>query len=211
MAGDGDLEGFQELSRHRAGGDPGGSLARTGPFQNVAKIRTFVFGRARKIGMPRPRTGDRRPPVIVGGVGVGGRDPHRLLPVTPVLVVHFERNRATERLAVAHTRQDLGAVGLDRHAPTTSVAALPATHLVSNSVEIERQSGRDAFENHDQPATMGLAGREKSQHVAHIVHEVIAASARHGGALIVSTSVCRDDDAQGEVLARDLMCAGGCR
>ena len=61
-------------------------------------------------------------------------------------------------------RQDVGAIGLDRHPPAASVSALAAAQIGRDGINVNRESGGDAFEDDDKRATMRFARGEKTHH-----------------------------------------------
>src|SRR5882672_4481091 len=103
-------------------------------------------------------------------------DMHCPLPVFPVLVWNQQRDGCARRDAVANAAQRLGAIGLDRHATAAAVPALASAQLGRDSVEVHRQSGRNALENRDERLAVRLAGSEKSQHRCLILSEIFARS-----------------------------------
>ncbi len=90
---------------------------------------------------------------------------HRPLPVRPVAVLDHHRDRAAHRLAGAHAREDLRAIGLDLHPPSAAVAALPAAKLRRDRVDVHGKPGGNAFEDDDERAAVRFAGGEKSHHL----------------------------------------------
>ena len=64
----------------------------------------------------------------------------------------------------AHAGEDVGAIGLDRHAAAAAVAALSAAEIAGDAVEIDGKPGGDAFENDDEGAAVRFASGEKSHH-----------------------------------------------
>ena len=110
-----------------------------------------------------------------------GRHMHRALPVFPILVGNHERDRRARCDAAPDTARGLRPVRLDGHAASAAVAALPPAQLRGHRVEIDREAGRNAFEDRDERLTMRLAGGEKSQHSSHILSEKIAAPGRAHG------------------------------
>ena len=53
-------------------------------------------------------------------------------------------------LAAAHARQDLRAIGFDRHAPAAAVAALAAAQFERDGIEIDRQARGQSLEDRDE-------------------------------------------------------------
>ena len=158
----------------RARRDARRGLACARALEHVANIGAVVFDGARKVGMSRTRPRDDGPDRagrarrrLILGV-------HRLLPVFPVLVADQQRDGRAECFACAHTRQNLGLVGFDRHAPAAAVSALTPLELFGDRVEVDVQSGRHAFENDDETLAVRLAGSEKTQHCLVILYEVSA-------------------------------------
>ena len=166
----------EQLARQRAGGDAGCGLARAGALEHVADVFVAVLDGAGKIRMARTRPRDFGAP----GSGCGLRhlalDVHRLLPVHPVAIANEHRDWRAGRSAVADAGEDLGAVALDGHAPPTAVAALPASELRVQRIDIDVESGGHAVKRDDERLAVRFARAEKSQHSHGIVYEEIAHS-----------------------------------
>src|SRR2546423_4794227 len=81
MRTDLDAELFQQQLADRAARHPGHRLAGARPLQDVARVLTVVFERAREIGVPR--AGARHPAAPPGPRSVGPRGPDGL-PVLPL-------------------------------------------------------------------------------------------------------------------------------
>ncbi len=158
MAGDAGADAGQQLLGDRASGDPGGRLAGARALQDVANISAAVLGDAREVCVARPRPGDRCPSRAAAfhrrlALDIGA-DAHRVLPVRPVAILDHHRDRPADRLARPHAREDVRAIRLDGHAPAPAVTALPPAEVACDGIEIEREPGRNAFENHDERAPM---------------------------------------------------------
>ena len=136
----------QQLAGDRAGGDARRGFARAGALEHVANVVVIVFERAGEVGMTRAAAA---PPAArlapVDPAGACALDVHRVLPVLPILVAHQQRDRRAGGLAAAHARQELGAIGFDRHAAAAAVAALAAPQLQRDGVEIDRAGRRAAL------------------------------------------------------------------
>ena len=172
----------EQLPGHRAGGDAGGGFTRAGALEHVANVVVIVLERAGEIGVTRTRPHHRR----AIGAGRAGRrlrlDVHRVLPVLPILVANEQRDRRAGGLAAAHARQELRAIGFDRHAPAAAVAALAAAQLERDGIEIDRQSGGQPFEDRDETLSVRFTGRQKTQHPSSILYEEIATPGRRARA-----------------------------
>ena len=101
-------------------------------------------------------------------------DVHRALPVLPILVGDHQRDRRTGGEAVADAAQRLRPIGFDGHPAAAAVAALAPPQFGGDRVEIDRQTGRHAFEDGDERLAVRLAGSEKTQHRGLILSEVFA-------------------------------------
>ena len=93
-----------------------------------------------------------------------GLHAHRVLPVRPVTVLNEERNRAADRFAVADAGNDVGGIALDGHALTAAVAELTAAEIAGEIRRRDAQSGRHAFDDHDQRAAVRFTCSEKTKH-----------------------------------------------
>ena len=82
--------------------------------------------------------GDGRPVRTTGILRWICLEAHRELPVHPVAVLDRHRNRAANRLPAAHARENLRAVGFDRHATATAVPRLSPAQLGRDRVEVQR-------------------------------------------------------------------------
>ena len=60
---------------------------------------------------------------------------------------------------------------------STAVSALPAPQIAGHVVEVEWETGGNAFEDHHERPTVRFAGGQKSHHQRLIVYEVSAPSA----------------------------------
>ncbi len=164
----------KQLPGNRACRDTRRGLARARALEHVANVGAVVLDDARKVGMPRTWPRDDRP----DRAGRSGRrlvlGMHRLLPVFPILVANEQRDGRAKRFAGAHTGENLGLVGFDRHAAAAAVPTLTPLELFGDGLEIDMQSGRHAFENDDESLAVRLAGGEKTQHCLAILYEVSA-------------------------------------
>src|SRR6185503_2017330 len=156
-----------------------------------------------EIGVAGPRPRHRRAARAARVRRRFGGGAHRVLPVRPVAVVDGHRDGAAERLSRANAGQDLGAVGLDLHPLAAAVAALAALELARDGLGVDRESGGQALEDHDEGAAVRFTGREKSQHPREILYEVSAPFVEHcaraapipGHFRAVSILQCRGDTA----------------
>ena len=164
VAADLGADAAEQLARDGADRDPRSGFAGAGPLENVPDVAVPVLGDAGEVGVSGARPGDDR---AIDAGRVGGRrrfDRHGALPVLPVLVGNEQRDRRAGRHAVADAAQDLGAVGLDRHAAAAAVAELPPAQLRGDGREVEGQAGRNALEDRDERLSVRFAGGQKSQH-----------------------------------------------
>src|ERR1700683_1983352 len=88
---------------------------------------------------------------------------HPLLPVGVVAVDDLQSDRAAERAPVAHTPGYRDAVVLDLHPAAASVAQLAARQIAIERLAIQRQSGRQAFEDAGEAGAVRLAGRDEAE------------------------------------------------
>ena len=110
----------------------------------------IVLERTGQIGMARTGPHHR---CAVGARRAGRRlrlDVHRVLPVLPILVANEQRDRGSGGLAATHARQELRAIGFDRHAAAAAIAALAAAQFQRDGVEIDRQTRRQPFKDRDE-------------------------------------------------------------
>jgi two-component system NtrC family response regulator len=77
---------------------------------------------------------------------------------------------------VADAADDRGRIGLNSHPPATAVSQLPAAEITVQRASVNGEARREAIDNDDKGAPVGLAGGEKSQHRAAILYEVSAAA-----------------------------------
>ena len=120
----------------RAAGDARRGLASAGALEDVAHVGEAVLLGADEVGVARPRQ------VHLGGLGLDRPRVHPLFPVGEVAVVDLERDRAAERAAVADAGGDVGAVGLDLHAPAAAVAELAAREVAVERLAVELRGRR---------------------------------------------------------------------
>src|SRR5206468_1653322 len=116
-----------------------GGLARARTLEDVPHVRASVLGDTSKVRMTGAGLRDGS---AAGTTGVGWRldgGPHRVLPVHPVAVLDRHRNRTADGFAGSHTRQDLGAIRLDRHAAAAAVATLTTTQVGGDGFDVDRQ------------------------------------------------------------------------
>ena len=171
-------EVLQELAGDRADRDARGGFARARALEHVAHVVVAVLDDAGQVGVARSRARDDG---AVDARCFGARrrfDGHRPLPVLPVAVGNHQRDRTASRHAVADAAERLRAIRFDRHAAAAPVAALAAAELRGDRVEVDREAGGHAFENHHERLPVRLAGGQKSQHDAFILSEKFA----HSGA-----------------------------
>ena len=154
----------EQLPRDGARGHACGGLTRARALENVTDVAAIVLGDPGEVRVTRSRTGHGG---AVRAAGVLRRiriEAHGVLPVGPVAILNRHGDRPANRLAAPHAGEDLGAVGLDRHPASASVAALASLQFVVDGVEVEREAGGDPFENDDERATVRFTRGEKSDH-----------------------------------------------
>ncbi len=144
----------EDGARDGAGRHARGRFARAGPFEDVAQIFARVLQSAGQIRVTRTRARHRGAVRAAGRVGRVGLDAHRVLPVRPVAVSNFERDRTAERLAAAHARENLRAILLDRHPAAASIPQLSSCEIGREIGRTERHAGRNAFNDHDERLTV---------------------------------------------------------
>lgn len=145
-----DVERGEELAGKCTGGDACGRLSGTGALEDVTHVAAVVLQRAGEIGMSRTRACYRGAP---GACRLGRRlrrHVHGLLPVLPVAIADQHGHGTAERVALAHTAQDLRRVHLDLHAAAAAVAELPTTKVAGEGVLIDGKTGREAFHRRHQ-------------------------------------------------------------
>ena len=162
----------EERPRHAPGRDPRRGLARGGAFEHVPHVAEPVLQGAGEVGVAGPDAGDRCGTLVAVGRQrgeLGGRrlverlDLHHLRPVLPVAIGDEEEDRRTERHAMAHTGDDLGAVVLDLLARPAAIAALPAGEVDLEGIGREREPGRDALDRHAQRLAVRLARGQEAE------------------------------------------------
>src|SRR5438270_11650670 len=95
-----------------------------------------------------------------------GADTHFGLPVLPIFILDFKRDRRTECQSVAHARAENNPVLLDFHPSATAISSLPALQMDVNILSRKLQTSGNAFENCRQSRSMRFARGEKSKHNA---------------------------------------------
>ena len=99
----------QQRLGHGAGGDTGRGLAGARPLEHVAGVGEAVLLHAGEVGVARAHLGER----ILGGAG---RRAHLLVPLVaaePLAVLDLDRDRRSERAAVADAADERELVGLE--------------------------------------------------------------------------------------------------
>ena len=92
----------------------------------------------------------------------------------PVAVADEQCDRGASRPAAADARQHLGAIGFNRHAPATSIAALPLPQIVVHGVEVDGKPRGQPFENDNQALAVRFASGQKTKHGERILSELSA-------------------------------------
>ena len=142
-------------------GDARRGFAGAGALQNVAGVVEIVLDGAGEVGMAGTRAGDRLL-LILSAFGIFHRK--RLGPVLPVPVANEDGDGRADGVRMAHAGDDLGAVGLDLHAPAAAVALLAAPELAVDGVEGHWYAGGESGQRGHKAFAVGLAGGFKSQH-----------------------------------------------
>ena len=110
-------------------------------------------------------TSDALVAALLGGV-FHVLDGHGFLPVDPVPVFEKHPDGAAQGVSVANAGLDMGVVALDLLAATATVTTLAAGQVLSDVFLVERQIGRDAFDDNHEALPVGLARRKPSYHRA---------------------------------------------
>src|SRR6185437_617368 len=136
-------EDFDSEIRQKLFGEGADGHARRGfpgarPFEDVAGIVEAVLDRTGEIGMTWPGPGYGL--VLRRGSFFDGK---RLRPVFPIGIGDEDSDGRTDRAAMAHARNDMGAVRLDFHPAATAKALLTPPELVVNCILGDRDAGRE--------------------------------------------------------------------
>ena len=165
MRDDADAERAQKFLADAADRHAHRRFAGARTLKDVADVLARVFLVPREVGMAGPRRRD----------GLARRLSercHAIRPVLEIAVLDGKRDRAAERLAKAHARQHLDMVFLNLHATAAPIALLPPREVAVDAGEVEREPGRQAFENRRQARAVRFAGRQKTQ-TAHRCHLIM--------------------------------------
>ena len=150
----------EEAPAHSARRDARRRLSRARALENVADVVVVVLERAREVARAPAAASlrlRRRP--------VPRLDRHHLAPILPVLVHEEERDRAAQRLAAPHAREDADAVVLDLHPPAAPIAMLPPRKIRIHVVLEQGQPRGHPLDDRHQPLPMRLPRRQKpNQH-----------------------------------------------
>ena len=115
-----DAELPQQRLAHRADSDPRSSFTRAGALNHIADILMTIFYDSRKVRVPRSRQCHCFDSLV------HRRNTHLDLPVLPISILDFKRDRRAERQAMAYARAKGHPVLFYFHPPTTAISSLPA-------------------------------------------------------------------------------------
>src|SRR5262245_29803825 len=172
MTGDAHAEAAEQLTGQRTSRDTSRRLARARALEDIANVCVAVFDRSGEVGVTWPRS--RHNGAILGSsraLWLLGFDVHRLLPVHPVAIVDQHRDGCTGREAVAHAREDLGAIAFNLHTSAAPISTLTPAELQVERVDIELKTRGHPIDGHDQRLAMRFARGQKSQHSFVILYE----------------------------------------
>ena len=80
-----------------------------------------------------------------------------------VAVAHDQRERAAERLAMAHAAEDLGVVLLQLLARRAAVPRLAPCEIAAHALAVDLQAGRQPGDDGGDAGAVRLAGRHEGQ------------------------------------------------
>ena len=109
--------------------------------------------------MPGPGTGHRAA-LVLASLDVLHRQ--RFGPVAPVRIANQNRHRGADRLRVAYTGDNLGAIRLDLHPSAAAEALLAPPKLAVNGFQRYRYSRGKSSEGRHQALAVGLSSGLKS-------------------------------------------------
>src|SRR6476646_1427170 len=136
VAADGDTELREQAPRNRAGSDARGRLACRCALEDVARVLTIVLEDPGEIGVTRSDARDGAAAQRAIRIAFARRGVHDRLPVRPVAIADEHRDGTTERLAGAHTGEDLRRIALDLHAPPATITLLASRQV---GVDVRRE------------------------------------------------------------------------
>ena len=159
-AGHLDADLGEERLRDRAGGDLDRSLARARALERVADVVVAELERPREVGVTGARERDRRR-ALSARLARGRPRAHPPLPVRVVAVADDERERRSEREAVAQAGEHLDLVLLELLPRAAPVALPAAVEICGDRVAVEPEAGGQPGEDRDERRPVRLArGRE---------------------------------------------------
>src|SRR5918998_4026447 len=103
-----------------------------------------------------------------------------LVGASPFGVGDLARHRRPEGAAVADAAHDRDLVLLEAHARPAAVAEAASGQLAADVVDDHRQPGRQALDDDDEGASVGLAGGEVPEHALTIPGTTRTAGTRDG-------------------------------
>jgi hypothetical protein len=150
VAADGDAELLEQTARDGSGGDARRRLSRRRTLEDVARVLTIVLEDAGEVGVARPHARDGAAAQRALRIAFARCGVHDRLPVRPVTIADEHRDGPTQRLAGAHTGEDLRRIALDLHAPPATVALLAPREVGIDMRREERKTSGHALEDTDE-------------------------------------------------------------
>jgi len=154
-AGDRDAEFRQQPPRDRTERDAHRRFARAGALEDVAHVGSVVLQPADPVGVSGPGNVDRPRRFARARL-----DRHDIEPLLMIAILDVQRDRAADRFAAAHAREDLDLVGLDLHPVSAPVAHLAPQRIGVDVLDRERHAGRHALHDPGQGGPVRFAGGE---------------------------------------------------
>jgi hypothetical protein len=157
-----DLDLAQERLRDRARSDEHRGVSRARALERVTRVLEAVLQRAGEVGVAGPRQSHRLRSL---SRRLSFRRPgaHPPRPVLVVAVLHDERERSSERAAVAETGEDLDSVLLDLLPWTSSVALLAPPQVGVDRLPVDHEAGRQSGHDRNECGPVRLAGRDDGE------------------------------------------------
>src|SRR5262245_14980030 len=131
-------------------------------LENVANVVASVLRDTGEIRMAgtRPRHGRAVRTACVGWYFRFGVQ--RALRFRPHAILIHHRDRTTDAMPGPDAPKDPRTIRFNLHPPAAAVPALTTTQLGGDSVDVDSESVRDAFEDHDEGTAVRLAGGEEA-------------------------------------------------
>ena len=167
VAGDLCAELAQQQFCKGPGCDTGCGFASRGALQNVARIMKIEFLGAREIGVARSRR--KKFSLVTRGFS-RCFDGQNVLPVRPIAVFNAQGDGRADGLAVAHARENIGAILFDFLPAAASVAELAAVKFVIDEVQIDREGRWEAGNKRKQRLSVRFTGGVELQHLRERPH-----------------------------------------